>query len=193
MRHAFVFIEVFGCEGGIQSYIQDVLDAYAQIAEAQDRSMIADVFLLRDTQTPQTLQKDCFHYHYFGEPAAKNDRSMTGRIRLTLALATYLAKHRPERVYCGHINLAAMVSRICRTLKIPYTILTYGKEVWEELPPKEQKALSAASRIWTISRYSRDLACRANNLSSDQFDMLPCVVDGSVFQPGLPPVQLAER
>ena len=27
----FVFIEVFGCEGGIQSYIKDVLMAYSAL------------------------------------------------------------------------------------------------------------------------------------------------------------------
>ncbi len=195
MKHAFVFIEVFGCEGGIQSYIQDVLGAYAQLAKSAEQSMVADVFLLRDSPIHHALKNDCFNYHYFGdELAAKTDnRPMTGRIRLTLSLATYLIKHRPEHVYCGHINLAPMVGQLCRTLKIPYTILTYGKEVWHKLPPKGQKALAAAERIWTISRYSRDLACQANNISSNKFDMLPCVVEGTAFTPGLPPTELIER
>ena len=39
--------------------------------------------------------------------------------------------------------LAPMVGKaLSRTFKIPYTVLTYGKEVWEALPPKDQKALS---------------------------------------------------
>ena len=46
IKHAFVFIEVFGAEGGIQSYIQDVLDSYRQAA--RDNDWQADVFLLRD-------------------------------------------------------------------------------------------------------------------------------------------------
>lgn len=195
MKHAFVFIEVFGCEGGIQSYIQDVLGAYAQLAKAADHSMIADVFLLRDEPIHSDLKDDCFNYHYFKNEAAAetNDRSMTGRIRLTLALATYLITHWPAHVYCGHINLAPMVGKLCRTFKIPYTVLTYGKEVWDTLPTKDQKALAAAERVWTISRYSRDLACQANSIPADKFDMLPCVVDGTVFAPGSPPAELIER
>ena len=194
MKHAFVFIEVFGCEGGIQSYIQDVLGAYAQLAKTADRSMVADIFLLRDEPTHRNSNDDCFNYHYFkDEAAATNDRSMTGRIRLTLALAIYLIKHRPAQVYCGHINLVPMVGRLCRTFKVPYTVLTYGKEVWETLPPKDQKALAAAERVWTISRYSRDLACQANGIPADKFDLLPCVVDGTVFTPGSPSTELIER
>ena len=195
MRHAFVFIEVFGCEGGIQSYIQDVLGAYAQLAKAARDPMVADVFLLRDAPVQKGLEDDCFNYHYFKRESAieTSDRSTSSRIRLTLALATYLIKHRPDHVYCGHINLAPMVSQLCRLLKVPYTVLTYGKEVWEQLAPKDRKAMSAADRIWTISRYSRDLACRANDIPQAKFDMLPCVVDGTIFKPGSPPHELVEQ
>ena len=185
MKHAFVFIEVFGCEGGIQSYIKDVLSAYEQ--QAAKTGATADVFLLRDLEIAHPLKGGAFAYHYF-----KNGRPMVERVRLTLAFAAYLIRHRPNHVYCGHINLAAMVSQLCRLFNIPYTVLTYGKEVWYELPEREQKALAAADRVWTISRYSRDLACKANHISQEKFDMLPCVVDGSVFTPGAAPDHLIE-
>ncbi len=188
MRHAFVFIEVFGCEGGIQTYIQDILGAYNQLASQSAELMSADVFLLRDPEMDHALKDGALSYRYF-----KSDRPMTERVRLTLALTTYLIRHRPDHVFCGHINLATMVSQVCRALKIPYTILTYGKEVWYELPDREKKALVAANRVWTISRYSRDLASQANQVPAAQFDMLPCVVDGRVFTPGLAPESLIER
>ncbi|MGC1306747.1 MAG: glycosyltransferase [Phormidesmis sp.] len=181
MRHAFVFIEVFGCEGGIQSYIQDVLAAYDRLADKTAVPMTADVFLLRDAERDHPLKGGALSYRYF-----RGDRPqpMTERIRLTLSLAAYLLRYRPNHVFCGHINLAVMVSQLCRTLRIPYTVLTYGKEVWYELPQREQKALAAADRVWTISRYSRDLACQANKIPQAKFNMLPCVVDGNVFTPG---------
>ena len=149
MKHAFVFIEVFGCEGGIQSYIQDVLQAYAQLADQSSKEppknqpsastatctvLSADVFLLRDAVTDHPLQHSSLKYHYFkhSSPAAE-------RIYLTLAFAAYLIRTRPDHVFCGHINLAPMVNQLCRTLKIPYTVLTYGKEVWYELPKRQKK------------------------------------------------------
>ena len=202
MRHAFVFIEVFGCEGGIQSYIQDVLSAYSHLSR-QNRSTattMADVFLLRDTEADgraalskdPMLQADCIRYHYFRRnPAVQTP--VTERIRFALALSAYLIRYRPDRVFCGHINLAVLVSQLCRLLKIPYTILTYGKEVWYELPPRQKKAIAAADKLWTISRYSRDLACEANQVSPAKFEMLPCVVDGNIFTPGQPSPALIER
>ncbi len=42
--NTFVFIEVFGCEGGIQSYIKDVLKAYMALNTCDT----ADIFLLRE-------------------------------------------------------------------------------------------------------------------------------------------------
>lgn len=202
MRHAFVFIEVFGCEGGIQSYIQDVLGAYGELSNSRKLSatMMADVFLLRDSaaaseaalSTNQILQADCFRYRYFARENG-DQRPMVGRVRLALALGAYLIRCRPDHVFCGHINLAVMVGQLCRLLKIPYTVLTYGKEVWYELPGRQKKAIAAADKLWTISRYSRDIACEANQISKEKFDMLPCVVDGDIFTPGLPPDGLIER
>lgn len=190
MKHVFVFIEVFGCEGGIQSYIQDVLSAYEQLAaepEARNR-LPGDVFLLRDPNSTLPKRSECFTYH-----GCKSVHPMLERVRLTLALALTLVRDRPDRVFCGHINLAVLVSPLCRLLNIPYTLLTYGKEVWYELPAPEKKAMQRADRIWTISRYSRDLACEANQVPNAKFDLLPCVVDGRVFAPGPAPEALIQR
>lgn len=188
MRHAFVFIEVFGCEGGIQTYIQDILSAYNQLSRHSAEMMSADVFLLRDPEMDHPIKDGALTYRYF-----KSDRAMTERVRLTLSLAAYLVRHRPEHVFCGHINLAVMVRQLCRLLRIPYTVLTYGKEVWYELSKPEKHALAGAERVWTISRYSRDLAHKANQVPTATFDMLPCVVDGSTFTPGPAPETLVER
>lgn len=182
MRHVFVFIEVLGSEGGIQSYIQDVLSAYADLPGAE-----ADIFLLRDSRADFNLLQHSprLRFHYF-----KSARPMLGRVRLAIALVACLRRHRPEHVFCGHINLAVMVNRLCRWFKLPYTVLTYGKEVWDPLSPPEQAALASAECFWTISRYSRDLACQANQIDPARARLLPCVVDGAQFMPGPPPDEL---
>ncbi|MEL6553886.1 MAG: glycosyltransferase [Cyanobacteria bacterium J06621_11] len=191
MKHVFVFIEVFGCEGGIQSYIQDVLGAYAKVAP--QLSATADVFLLRDAEADNQsndapYQNGGLRYHYF-----KKGRPWLERLHLSTSLLLHLIFYRPERVFCGHINLVPVVSLLCRLLRIPYTVLTYGKEVWYELPSAEKKALRVADSVWTISRYSRDLACAANRVAPAKFDMLPCVVDGSIFTPGAADDELIAR
>ncbi|MEL6248237.1 MAG: glycosyltransferase family 4 protein [Cyanobacteria bacterium J06627_15] len=186
-RYVFVFIEVLGCEGGIQSYIKDVLRAYMQLPGAPP----ADVFLLRDRVTPESLAEFAdgpLRFHGF-----KSEQPMLARIQMTMALGYTLWRRRPLRVFCGHINLANMVSQLCRRLDLPYTVLTYGKEVWYPLPEAEQRALAAAESIWTISRYSRDLACAANHIAPEQVELLPCVVDGQQFTPAPAKLRLQQR
>ena len=175
--NTFVFIEVFGCEGGIQSYIKDVLTAYSDTTT--DKA--ADIFLLRDTLNdipPEFLS--CFQFHCF-----QSGHPMADRIRLTFALGLHFLLNRPRRLFCGHINLVTMVRQLARLTRVPYTVLTYGKEVWFPLKSSEGDALRAANGIWTISRYSRTLACKANQLEARRVEILPCTVDGQECTPAI--------
>ena len=175
-QDTFIFIEVFGCEGGIQSYIKDVLSAYSRL-----NTEPATVFLLRDSlqdipsEFLSRFRFRCFH----------SGRPMVDRVRLTMALAWHLLWHRPHRLFCGHINLAVMVRHLARWASVPYVILTYGKEVWFPLKASEGRALQQADGIWTISRYSRTLAAEANQLQARPIEILPCVVDGREFVPAI--------
>lgn len=191
VRHVFVFLEIFSCEGGIQSYVKDILRAYdeAVTAEGSQQSQ-ADVLLLRDgPDCPNPwATSPAFRFHYL-----KSSLPQLGRGRLAIALLKVLLLRRPARVFCGHIKLAPLVRSLCQLTGTPYTVLTYGKEVWEPLPPRSQQALQQADTVWTISRYSRDRACRANRLDPAQFRMVPCAVDGALFTPGPKSAELVAR
>ncbi|MBE9177993.1 glycosyltransferase family 4 protein [Oculatella sp. LEGE 06141] len=181
----FIFLEIFEREGGIQSYVQDILHGYSTLAHQPQ----ADVFLLRDgTGCQNPLQVSSLKFHYL-----KTSPPALGRLRLAIALLLYLLRERPQRVFCGHMNLAPLVQMLCRPLGIPYTVITYGKEVWFPLPPAPRRALHHADQIWTISRYSRDAACASNQLNPHQIQMLPCPVDGDRFTPGAKSPVLLER
>ncbi len=172
-RSAWVFLEIFSCEGGIQSYVRDILQSL------YDADRPADVFLLRDGRdVPNPFVGSSLKFYY-----GKQASATLGRLQLAARLGQYLLQHRPDRVFCGHINLAPLVQALCRPLGIPCTVLTYGKEVWEALPSAQQRALQTADRIWTISRYSRDRLCAANQVDAAKVDFLYCAVDGTQFQP----------
>jgi glycosyltransferase involved in cell wall biosynthesis len=81
------------------------------------------------------------------------------------------------------MKLAPLVWNLCQPLGIPYTILTHGKEVWHPLPYLQHRALQAANRIWTVSRYSRDRLCATHHIPAHRVDFLGCVVDPERFQP----------
>ncbi len=174
--HVFVFIEIFSGEGGIQSYVKDVLSAYFSLPQ----NYRAEVFLLRDgpdCDNPFAGKNATFHY-------LKSKSAPVGRLKLLSALLSCLILRRPKKVFCGHIKLAVAVSLFCTYLKIPYTIMTYGKEVWKPLSNRQKQALEKADKIWTISRYSRDRLCEANGIDPKAVEILPCIVDGDRFFPG---------
>lgn len=190
--HIFIFLEIFEGEGGIQSYVKDIFRAYLSLMEQP--SWVADgrspeVFLLRDGKDCQNpFESSPLKFHYL-----KMRSSTWGRFKLAATLLQCLIRRRPQRIYCGHINLAPLIQRLSRLFNIPYTVLTYGKEVWTPLPKSYQKALQQADSIWTISRYSRDCACTANGLDRQRVKILPCAVDGAALTPGPKSSELLAR
>jgi phosphatidyl-myo-inositol dimannoside synthase len=177
-RHLFLFLEIFNQEGGIQSYVKDLLAAYDRLP----LSVTAEVWLLRDRRSvlPPRSTKLSF-YGSLPIPANLN------RLLYLIRLALVLLLRPPSQVYCGHINLAPLTRRLCQLRGIPYSVLTYGKEVWDPLPPDQRLALQQAAQVWTISRYSRDRLCASNGVEPDRVFMVPCMVDGQGFTPGLAP------
>jgi glycosyltransferase involved in cell wall biosynthesis len=184
-NHVFVFLEILAHEGGIQSYIKDIFRAYLGLS--QDYK--AEVFLLRDSSDSlNPFEDDNLKFHYF-----KNQSPFLGRVQIAAALLKCLLQNRPQQVFCGHINLAVLIQTLCQPLGIPYTVLTYGKEVWEPLKNQERRALTSAAGIWTISRYSRDRACVANGLNPKIVQMMPCAIDGDKFTPGCKQPELIQK
>ncbi|MEH2292943.1 glycosyltransferase [Nostoc sp.] len=184
-NHVFVFLEIFAHEGGIQSYIKDIFRAYLGLSQPYK----AEVFLLRDS--PESLnpfEDENLKFHHF-----KNQSPYLGRLQMAAALLKCLLQSRPQQVFCGHINLAVLIQTLCQPLGIPYTVLTYGKEVWEPLKNQERRALTSAAGIWAISRYSRDRACVANGINPKMVQMMPCAIDGDKFTPGCKQPELGKK
>ncbi len=189
LNHVFVFLEIFSQEGGIQSYVKDILRSYLDLSETAPNSYRTEIFLLRDAPgCDNPFDTGLIKFHYL-----KTLPAWKGRLKLTLSLLICLVQRRPQHIFCGHIKLAPLVRTFSQLLGIPYTVLTYGKEVWERLPNSQRQALAQASAIWTISRYSRDRLTQANEIDPQKVQILPCVVDGSVFTPAEKPPELIEK
>ncbi|MBD1813787.1 glycosyltransferase family 4 protein [Microcoleus vaginatus DQ-U2] len=187
-NHLFCFLEIFASEGGIQSYVKDIFKAYLSTAGANSPPK-GEVLLLRDSpycNNPYESKNLKFYY-------LKTENSGLGRLKFATVLLTRLLQKRPQRVFCGHIKIAPLIQILCQPLGIPYTIFTYGKEVWEPLPPKYQTAMSKADSIWTISRYTRDRTCEINQLNPEKFQIVPCTVDENIFTTGHKPQDLLEQ
>ena len=98
----FVFLEIFSCEGGIQSYIQDMFRAYLDQADPAP----ADVFLLRDGDgVDHPFDQAPLRFHYFASSSPG-----VGRAKLIWVLLGHWVRHRPSRVLCGHVLLLPLVA-----------------------------------------------------------------------------------
>lgn len=190
--NTFVFLEILSREGGIQSYVRDIFQAYqdsTNSTNACDSVLDTDILLLRDgLECINPYQSKSINFYYL-----KTQPLWLGRFRLATTLLWCLLKKQPQQVFCGHINLAPLVKTLCAPLGIPYKVFTYGKEVWEPLPNKYQQALKQAANILTISRYSRDRCCENNHIDQEKFQLLPCMVDENIFIPQPKPKDLIER
>jgi glycosyltransferase involved in cell wall biosynthesis len=187
--HVFIFLEIFESEGGIQSYVKNLLQVYVSVMSQTGTLTKAEVFLLRDSpkcENPFDVHPLKFHY-------LKTQLPRLGRLKLAAGLLLCLWQRRPSHVFCGHIKLAPLTQMLCQPLGIPYTVMTHGLEVWYRLPERERQALAASEKIWTVSRYTRDRACAANDLDENKVKILPCAVDGNIFSPGSKSPALMER
>jgi phosphatidyl-myo-inositol dimannoside synthase len=184
-HHIFVFIEIFEREGGIQSYVKDIFRAYLVYNEP----LYAQVLLLRDSSNASNpFESDRLKFHYF-----KSHFPQLERIKVSIALLAYLLRYRPQHVFCGHINLAPLIGMLCQPLGIPYTVMTHGKEVWQPLSSTMKWSLQKAASIWTVSHYTRQVACTVNNLDPSKVKIMPCAVNGQHFTPGVKSTALLER
>jgi len=181
--YIFVFLEIFAHEGGIQSYVKDVFQAFL-LSDKQ-----AEVFLLRDEPgSVNPFASPQLKFNYF-----KTHSPQLGRVRMATALLKSLLQHVPQHVFCGHVNLAPLVAMLCQPLGIPYTVMTHGKEVWQPLPRRTLSSLQKAAHIWTVSRYTRSIASAVNHLPPERMTILPCSVNGDRFTPGPKSTALLER
>ncbi len=118
-NRVFVFLEIFGQEGGIQCYVKDILAAYHSLQEK------GEFFLLRDVpECNNPFENGFMRFHYL-----KTLPPWRGRLKLAFSLLICLLQRRPHHVFCGHIKLASLIFCLCKPLGIPYTISTHGKEV----------------------------------------------------------------
>lgn len=181
--HLFLFLEVFAQEGGIQSYVKDMLRAYKKLNYQGQVFVLRDKYPVDDDLVGGNLNFKGFSY---ASP-------MISRIRFMVSFLTFLIISRPQRVFCGHIKLGKITRLFCGLLNIPYTVLTYGKEVWDTLPPQQRQVLNDADQILTISRYSCDRIYQSHKIDQNKIDILPCVVDANKFTIAPKPIDLIKK
>ncbi len=176
---------LFEFKGGIQVYLQDVLQVLVEkfpnvnlsVFNKLDRHQLQDkiysqkISFFLSGSLPRFLQT--FHFFF---------NLLVGAIR-----------ERPALILCGHINFSPVAFWIHRLRKIPYWIIVYGTDAWNIQDPWKIKALQAADKIISISTYTRERIIEEQGISIHKFPLLPVTFDARRFEIGPKPTYLLER
>lgn len=179
------FPNLFEFKGGIQVYLQDVLQA---IQEALPNLSVCILDKLDRNKPVDKFNSNNYSFTFSGHLP-----SVLQTAHFTFKLITKTLINRPSFILCGHINFSPVAFFIHRFTGIPYGIIVYGVDAWEIQNTWKIKALYAAEKIISISGYTRDRLINEHNLDPDKIELLPVTFDARRFQISLKPQYLLER
>lgn len=117
-------------------------------------------------------------------------------IRTVPFASTALARvyfQRPRLIIAGHANFAVLASFLKSHLGIPYWVIVYGLEVWDERGAKVSASLKKADRLISISSFTRDRLIGEQKIASNAFRILPTTFDAARLQPAPKPQALFNK
>ncbi len=176
---------IFEFKGGIQVYLQDVLRALE--IELPDRNFVV-VDKLDRAKPQQEFSSARFLFLCSGKFSG-----IWQTIHFTVNTIKATLTNRPQLILCGHLNFAPVAWLINRFTNLSYWIIVYGVDAWEIKSKWKIKALNKASKIISISDYTRSRLVEEQNLSPDKIPLLPVTFDASRFQIAAKPDLLLQR
>ena len=141
--------------GGIQNYVQTLFAALQNVLGEDGVKIVA-------------VQ---------GEPEQRDDGSSAlppfVKLRFLASALAATISWTPDLIICAHIGVAPAGRIIQRLTGIPYWVILYGIEVWGELSPAKQKALRAAQRLVSITRFTLNATIARHSLDNPRALILP--------------------
>ena len=176
---------LFEFKGGIQVYLQDVLQAL--IDELPKFSL--SIF--------DKLDK---HQHQERFKSKKISFFVSGNLPIFLQTLHFSVNlilraliNRPQLILCCHLNFAPVAYWLHRFTRIPYWILVYGVDAWWIQDKWKIKALHSADKIISISQYTRDRLVEEQGIHPDKMPLLPVTFDAGRFNIAPKPDYLLKR
>jgi phosphatidyl-myo-inositol dimannoside synthase len=179
------FPNLFDFKGGIQVYLQDVLQG---LGEQFPELKIKVYDKLDQGKNEESMNGHNISFKYYGSTP-----NYLQTIHFAWSLLTGALVERPNLIISGHLNFAPVAYWIHRLTRIPYWILVYGVDAWDVKDPIKQKALKAAAKIVSISGYTSDRLLKEQNLDPNQISLLPVTFDANRFEIAPKPKFLLER
>ncbi len=176
---------LFEFKGGIQVYLQDVLNAIEKHA-SDYRIVVIDK--LDCTKPLHQFQSSQFSFLFSGKiPSPLKTVHFIGQ---TIRAFT---SRRPNLIICGHLNFSPVILWIHHFLGISYWVFVYGIDAWNITNPQKINALKYADKIISISKYTRDRLVQEQRGLSGKIAVLPVTFDASHFSIRPKPDYLLKR
>ncbi|HXP71538.1 MAG TPA: glycosyltransferase family 4 protein [Candidatus Dormibacteraeota bacterium] len=141
--------------GGIQNYVQTLFAALQNVVGEDGVRIVA---------VP-------------GEPEQRDDGSFALRpfvkLRFLASAIAAAISWTPDLIICAHIGVAPAGRIIQKLTRIPYWVILYGIEVWGELSLSKQRALRAAQRLVSITRFTLGATIARHSLDNPRALILP--------------------
>ncbi len=176
---------LFEFKGGIQVYLQDVLQALNE----EFPNLSLSVFDKLDKHQPQGKFDSKNNSFFFS--GHLSGFLQTSHFSINLISGAF--RERPNLILCGHLNFAPVAFSIHRLTGIPYWIIVYGTDAWGVQAKWKIEALHAADSIISISGYTRDRLIREQKISPEKISLLPVTFDAKRFKISPKPNYLLQR
>ena len=157
MRLLALVTDAFGAPGGIAQYNRDLFTALG------GSQVIEHVDILPRNGTPPSKLPERLHQH----------NAQAGKLAYA-AKALWLAKrNKPNRIFCGHINLLPLARWLARYTSAPIWLQLHGIDSWDK-PRRIGKGLFDRVQLVTcVSRYTRRRFLTWANLDPSRVKVLP--------------------
>jgi len=178
-----VWVPGLSFSGGIQAFSKDFLRALTEGTGGVRKIVLSKNDLPGETpNTPDVVYRSFGH---LPEPLRK--------IAFAFGLVLYAIRYRPSLIVVGHAHFARIAALLKRFLGIPFWVIAYGLEVWDERGDEVANSLRSADRILSISSFTRDKLIEQQKLNPKQFVILPTTFDETRFSPQPKPDALLKK
>lgn len=92
---------------------------------------------------------------------------------------------RIDIIFCAYITTGPQTHQLARFLEVPYGMVTYGKEVWGEVPQSQLQALQGAQLVTSVSMFTARYVVK-NGVEPTRVIEIPGHVDIDRFRPLCP-------
>lgn len=166
MKIFFIGYDLNRYNGGMQHYYLTILDYLSR----KGHSLYTYTYIDGPSVTSSTRQIRKIEFI---------DRHFRGMLA---HLAVILKIKKIEHVFCGHMFLTPIADKLCRVLKLDYTLFTHGTECWAGYFRKDAQNQKCLTRIVTVSDFTKK-QLMTQGAPADKIVYIPCVIDPERYIP----------